>query len=80
MTSFGTGFFKTQNTIDFNFIIADFDFADNVTMFVVILISVIFFLITLIWAQLKDRKDIKAVIKLDNFNFLYFEYSKNLIG
>ena len=61
LTSFGTGFFKAQNTIDFQFVFADFDFADNVTIFVVILVTVIFFLITLIWAQIRDRKDIKEV-------------------
>ena len=61
LTSYGTGFFKAQNTIDFEFIFADFDFADNVTIFVVILVTLIIFLITLIWAQIKDRKDIQKV-------------------
>ena len=35
LTSYGTGFFKTQNAIDFDFIFADFDYADNMTIFMV---------------------------------------------
>ena len=58
LTTFGTGFFAAPNSIDFDFITADFDYADNVTILMVILITIIIFLVTLIWAQLKDRKDI----------------------
>ena len=57
LTSFGTGFFPAPNTVDFEFLLADFDYADNVTIMMVLLVTTILFLITLIWAQLKDRKD-----------------------
>ena len=58
LTSFGTGYFPVPNNIDFEFLTADFDYADNVTIIMVILVTTILFLVTLIWAQLKDRKDI----------------------
>ena len=84
LTSYGTGFFKAQNTIDFEFIFADFDFADNVTIFVVILVTMILFLITLIWAQIRDRKDIKEVItKLRQtlcYTFIFSVFSKSPTG
>ena len=63
LTSFGTGFFPAPNKIDFEFLLADFDYADNVTILMVLLVTTILFLITLIWAQLKDRKDIIDVSK-----------------
>ena len=55
LTSYGTGFFKTQNAIDFDFIFADFDYADHMTVFIVLLVTLILFLITLIWAQIHDH-------------------------
>ena len=61
LTSFGTGFFKTENAIDFSFIFADYDFADHVTIFAVILITIIMFIITLIWAQINDSRDVIRV-------------------
>ena len=61
MTSFGTGFFKTENDINFNFNFADFDFADHTTVFAVILVFFILFLVVLIWAQIHDMKDVKMV-------------------
>ena len=54
LTSYGTGFFKTVNAIDFEFIFADFDYADHVTIFIVLLVTIILFLITLIWSQIHD--------------------------
>ena len=61
LTSFGTGFFKTENAIDFSFIFADFDYADHVTIFIVLLVTFIMFLVTLIWAQINDMKDVQKV-------------------
>ena len=61
LTSFGTGFFKTENAVDFSFIFAHFDYADHVTIFAVILIAIIMFLITLIWAQIHDMRDVDKV-------------------
>ena len=54
LSSYGTGFFKTVNAIDFEFIFADFDYADHVTIFIVLLVTIILFLITLIWSQIHD--------------------------
>ena len=54
LSSYGTGFFKTVNAIDFEFIFAEFDYADHVTIFIVLLVTIILFLITLIWSQIHD--------------------------
>ena len=59
LTSFGTGFFKTANAIDFAFIFADFDFADHTTVFIVLLVFLMLFIVVLIWAQLHDMKDVQ---------------------
>ena len=77
LTSFGTGFFPQPNKIDFEFIFAnncnDTDdnlkdapkinncFADNMTIFLLLIISFMFYFIGMIWAILKDNKDDKAV-------------------
>ena len=55
LTSYGTGFFKTQNAIDFDFIFANFDYSDHMTIFIVLLVTIILFLVTLIWAQIHDH-------------------------
>ena len=74
LTSFGTGFFKTENAIDFSFIFADFDYADHVTIFIVLLVTFIMFLVTLIWAQINDMKDVQKVK-----NKSLFKYFDNLL-
>ena len=59
LTSYGTGFFKTVNAIDFEFIFAEFDYADHVTIFIVLLVTIILFLITLIWSQIHDFMSVR---------------------
>ena len=77
LTSFGTGFFPQPNKIDFEFVFAnncnDTDdnlegapkinncFADNLTIFLLLIISFMFYFIGMIWAIVKDNKDDKAV-------------------
>ena len=61
LTSFGTGFFPAPNKIDFDFIFTETDIQDNITILAVLLISIIAFVVTLIWSQIKDKQDIEKI-------------------
>ena len=61
LTSFATGYFPVPNAIDFAFVFADASFQDNMTIFMLLIISFLFYFITMIWAVVKDIKDDKAV-------------------
>ena len=61
LTSFATGFFPEPNKIDFDFIFADVSVQDNLTIFLFLIITFIFYLAMMIWAIRKDLKDLKAV-------------------
>jgi hypothetical protein len=61
LTSFSTGFFPEPNIIDFEFVFANDSFSDNSTIFMLLIITMIFYLIGMIWATVKDMKDDKAV-------------------
>ena len=52
------------NTIDFEFVFAAASFEDNMTIFFLLLVVFIIYLIMMIWAIIKDRKDQAAVKKL----------------
>ena len=80
LSSFGTGFFPTINKVNFEFISSDFDLEDNVTIFMVLLVSVVMFFITLIWATMRDKKDIEEVSKVSIQVSQYVFTSKSLIG
>ena len=59
MTLFGAGFFVQPNSLDFDFIMAEADFTDNVTLYMSIIVSIIAYLSFLIWAKYKDLQDEK---------------------
>ena len=59
MTLFGAGFFVQPNTLDFDYIMAEADFSDNMTIYMAILVSIICYLLFLIWAKYQDIKDDK---------------------
>ena len=61
LTSFATGFFPQPNHIDFEFIFAEASFQDNLTIFLLMIVSLLFYFIMMIWATCKDKKDAKAV-------------------
>ena len=48
LTLFGAGFFVQPNSLDFQYIMAEADFSDNVTIYMTILVTLIIFLICLI--------------------------------
>ena len=61
MTLFGAGFFVQPNTLDFDFIMAEADLSDNMTIYMTILVSLIICLMFLIWAKYQDIQDIKRM-------------------
>ncbi|RWS31890.1 polycystic kidney disease protein 1-like protein 2-like protein [Leptotrombidium deliense] len=61
LTSFGSGFFVMPNTVDFTYVFAHAGFADNVTIYMTIVISLTAYILLLIWARKNDRKDLEAL-------------------
>jgi hypothetical protein len=61
LTSFATGFFPVPNTLDFEFIFAQDGFEDNMTVFMLLILSIITYLVGMIWAAKKDKVDVKKV-------------------
>lgn len=51
LTSFGTGFFVVPNLIDFDYVFANASFEDNLTIYIVIIITMIFYLILSMWSR-----------------------------
>ena len=60
-TAFGSAFFPEVNTIDFEFIFTHASFEDNMTIYLWLIITFIIYICGLIYAFIKDRRDIKAV-------------------
>jgi hypothetical protein len=56
-----TGFMPQPNTVDFDFVFAAVSFSDNMTIFMLIIVTFIVYLCTMIWAILKDKKDLNSV-------------------
>ncbi|KAK8728348.1 hypothetical protein OTU49_009244 [Cherax quadricarinatus] len=61
LTSFGAGMFVMPNTIDFNYVFAHMGFADNLTIYVTLIICFSLFALMMIWARINDRKDVQKV-------------------
>ncbi|KAG7154293.1 Polycystic kidney disease protein 1-like 2-like 4, partial [Homarus americanus] len=61
LTSFGSGFFIMPNTIDFSYVFANAGFTDNLTIYLVLIISIGLYLIGLIYARIMDKKDVEKV-------------------
>lgn len=61
LTGFATGFLPQPNTIDFNFVFAHASFQDNMTIFILVILTFIFYFSLMIWATIKDIKDVKKV-------------------
>lgn len=61
LTSFATGFAPHPNTINFKFIFAMASFKDNMTTYMLLLFTFLVYFCLMIWAAIKDRKDLKAV-------------------
>ena len=51
MTSFAAGFFILPNTIDFEYVFANASFSNNLTIYFTIIITLIIWILLLIWAR-----------------------------
>ena len=78
LTSFATGFFPEPNTIDFDFVFSHASFSDNLTIFILLIVSLMLYFILMIWATLKVTSIIIYFIIEDSkyfyyhFHFTYF--------
>ena len=61
VTSFGSGFFVMPNSIDFSYVFANAGFADNVTIYLTIAITICLYVVLLVWARREDRKDLTRI-------------------
>lgn len=57
LTNFGTGIVPTNNEVEFDFFIANMGFSDNTTVYTAIMVFLVVYLMTIIWASKKDKKD-----------------------
>jgi len=57
LSTFGGGWAVQPNTIDFDYVFANLDFARNVTLYVTEIIIFIVFIGAAIWARREDKKD-----------------------
>ena len=77
LTSFATGFFPMVNSIDFKFVFAASSFQDNLTINMLLIITIGTYLAMMIWAIVRDKKDeklIRSPAMLDNHpedNYFY---------
>ena len=51
------------NTIDFNFVFANSDFFRNPTLYVTQIVVGLAYVLALVWARRKDRRDIEKVLQ-----------------
>lgn len=61
LTSFGAGFFVMPNTVDFSYVFANAGFADNVTIYMTIMITMVIYALLIVWARAQDRKDLEKL-------------------
>ncbi|KFM71583.1 Polycystic kidney disease protein 1-like 2, partial [Stegodyphus mimosarum] len=69
LTMFGSGFLVAPNQIDFSYVFANANFEDNVTIYSTLIVTFSVYIILVIWARWKDKKDLKklgATPLLDN--------------
>ena len=77
LTGFGGGFHVEPTTIDFNFVFAKASFADNMTIYMTIIVTLALYLILMIWSKYNDIVDEKHLVSrplVDNDpkdNYLY---------
>lgn len=60
-TLFSGGLTVQPNAIDWDFIFSNADFLTNPTLYVCQIIVLLIFLIAVVWARRKDKKDVEKV-------------------
>ncbi|XP_046550027.1 uncharacterized protein LOC124259855 [Haliotis rubra] len=61
LTTFGSGWTVAPHTIDWNFVFSNADFFKNPTIYVTEIAIAIFYVLAIVWARRKDRKDVEAL-------------------
>ncbi|XP_059084074.1 uncharacterized protein LOC131881274 [Tigriopus californicus] len=77
LSSYGSGWFPEVNTIDFEFVFAHASFEDNLTIYMLLIITFLLYIIGMIFAIIQDLRDEKKLlvpVLADNYpedNYLY---------
>jgi len=61
LTTFASGFFVLPSPINWNYVFANLDFMKNKTIYLTIIIISIFYIIVMIYARYKDKKDLEKL-------------------
>nr|XP_045585124.1 polycystic kidney disease protein 1-like 2 [Procambarus clarkii] len=59
LTSFGSGYSPSPNAIDFDYIFAAAGFVNNLIIYLVIIITLVCYVIMMIWARFMDKRDVQ---------------------
>lgn len=65
LTSFASSFYVPVNTIDFAYVFANANLAENHTVFTVVISLLGGYILMLIWLRKKDKQDLLKVTFLD---------------
>jgi polycystin 1L2 len=61
LTTFAGGWVVVPNTIDWNYVFSNMDFLKNPTLYITEIVIAAVYIIAVIWARRKDRKDVEKV-------------------
>ncbi|XP_055954867.1 uncharacterized protein LOC126810750 isoform X1 [Patella vulgata] len=61
LTTFAGGWVVVPNTIDWNFIFSNADFAKNPTLYITEIVIAILYLFAVVWARREDKKDLERI-------------------
>ncbi|CAG0925281.1 unnamed protein product, partial [Notodromas monacha] len=61
LSTFGAGFFVMPNTVDFSYVFANAGFADNLTIYLTLIVTIVAYIVILFWAIRKDKQDIEQL-------------------
>ena len=68
LTSFATGYSSESNAIDFDLIFAVSSIEDNITICILIIMTILFGLFGMIWAILRDKNDNVRTLQWPNIS------------
>ena len=61
LTAFAAGFFVVPHELNFNLVFAKASFTDNMTIYFTVILSLIIYLVVVIWGRFHDLKDEKRL-------------------
>ncbi len=66
LTSFAGGWVVAPNPIDFSYVFANLDFLSNPTLYVTQIVIAVIYVIAVVWARRKDKKDVTKVRQIQH--------------